>query len=234
MSGKITAPWTPEQVDALNAYQRLGYVHEFTCPHGENHQDRILVATASGWRCRWCDYTQDWAHDFMADKAKHPKPPFAPLVVTAPPDKTDTDKVRLIAQNFAYPGQVEAIVKVADDLDEHRRSFDMRWNADMRAIKLWQAAHPGNENVWPDHADLCVWLMEQYDEKIEAHQEALQRISQWADAYPVDVFPEPDLAKAAKLLNDGGISIDAVSAHCMRHVIAGVGAIAKKALGEDQ
>ena len=31
----------------------------------------------------------------------------------------------------------------------------------MRAIKRWQAAHPGNDLRWPDHADLVVWLMEQ-------------------------------------------------------------------------
>src|ERR1035437_7587040 len=31
-------------------------------------------------------------------------------------------------------------------------TFDLRWKADMRAIKRWQAAHPGKELVWPDHA----------------------------------------------------------------------------------
>ena len=40
-------------------------------------------------------------------------------------------------------------------------SADLRWKADMRAIKMWQEAHPGNDLVWPDHADLCVWLLEQ-------------------------------------------------------------------------
>jgi hypothetical protein len=46
---------------------------------------------------------------------------------------------------------------------EDRTVFDLRWQADMRAIKLWQAAHPGNDLVWPDHADLVVWLLEQRD-----------------------------------------------------------------------
>ena len=40
--------------------------------------------------------------------------------------------------------------------------FDMRWKADMRAIKMWQAA-TGKTLTWPDHADLCVWLLEQLD-----------------------------------------------------------------------
>lgn len=50
------------------------------------------------------------------------------------------------------------------ELAEMQQSFDLRWNADMRAIKRWQEAHPGNELMWPDHADLCIWLMEQTDQ----------------------------------------------------------------------
>ena len=38
-------------------------------------------------------------------------------------------------------------------------AFDLRWDADMRAIKRWQVAHPGNDLVWPDHAELCLWLL---------------------------------------------------------------------------
>lgn len=73
-----TAPWTAEQVEALNEFQRLGYMHEFTCPN--NHQsDRVLVAHPHGWQCPSCDYVQDWAHDFMADKALHPPHPFASI-----------------------------------------------------------------------------------------------------------------------------------------------------------
>ncbi len=51
--------------------------------------------------------------------------------------------------------------KLKADLEDMQRTFDLRWKADMRAIKRWQAAHPGNELVWPDHADLVVWLLEQ-------------------------------------------------------------------------
>lgn len=53
--------------------------------------------------------------------------------------------------------------KLAEKVKELEASFDLRWKADMRAIKMWQAAHPGKEMVWPDHADLCVWLLEQLD-----------------------------------------------------------------------
>ena len=64
------------------------------------------------------------------------------------------------------------------------------------------------------------------------YRDALQHIAQWAEAYPIDIFQEPDLKKARALLEAGGITLDAVSAHCMRHVIKGVGEIANKALQE--
>lgn len=47
-------------------------------------------------------------------------------------------------------------------LAEEEQLFHLRWNADIRAIKRWHEA--GNpELLWPDHADLCVWLLEQLE-----------------------------------------------------------------------
>lgn len=67
-------------------------------------------------------------------------------------------------------------------------------------------------------------------ERIDELIEALQKIVSWSEAYPLEVFPEPDLKKARDLLAAGGITLDAVSAHCMRHVVEGVGKIAREAL----
>jgi hypothetical protein len=65
----------------------------------------------------------------------------------------------------------------------------------------------------------------------DRYEEALQQIAAWSDAYPPTIFPpSPDLAKARKLLEAGGLTLDAISAHAMRHVIEGVGKIAKQAL----
>lgn len=55
---------------------------------------------------------------------------------------------------------IDAKMKLAE-LD---KTFRLRWAADMRAIARWQAEH-GNTLIWPDHADLCVWLMEQLEAK---------------------------------------------------------------------
>jgi len=53
--------------------------------------------------------------------------------------------------------------RLIDEVEEYETSFRLRYDADMRAIKRWQAAHPGNELVWPDHADMVVWLLEQLE-----------------------------------------------------------------------
>lgn len=59
---------------------------------------------------------------------------------------------------------------------------------------------------------------------------ALERLQEWAQAYPLDCFPEPDLAKAREVLCQAGLSLDALSAHAMRHVIERTKAIVDEGL----
>ena len=67
-------------------------------------------------------------------------------------------------------------------------------------------------------------------EDIERLRDELEKIVQWSEAYPLDVFPEPDFKKARELLKAGGMTLDTISASAMRHVVEGVGRIAKDAL----
>jgi hypothetical protein len=66
--------------------------------------------------------------------------------------------------------------------------------------------------------------------KADLYKEALLDIVKWSDAYPLEIFPEPDFKKAHALLQAGGMTLDAISASAMRHVVKGVGKIAKDAL----
>lgn len=59
------APWAPEEVDSLNAYQRCDYVHHFTCGGRHEGGGPDLIATQDGWVCPGCDYRQNWAHGGM-------------------------------------------------------------------------------------------------------------------------------------------------------------------------
>jgi len=68
--------------------------------------------------------------------------------------------------------------------------------------------------------------------RAEKLEDALRSIAAWCAAYPVAVFPEPDWAKAADLLQAGGMTLDAISAANMRHVLNGIGKIANKVLDE--
>jgi hypothetical protein len=50
------------------------------------------------------------------------------------------------------------------------------------------------------------------EDKIERYEEALRRIVEWSEAYPLKVFPEPDWKRAGDLLRAGGINLDVISA----------------------
>lgn len=72
----IKAPFTDEQVKALNEYQTKGRFHPFTCCSPESvteclrikgTAEGLLTATNDGWICPCGKYKQDWAHEFMAN-----------------------------------------------------------------------------------------------------------------------------------------------------------------------
>jgi len=58
--------------------------------------------------------------------------------------------------------------------------------------------------------------------ELEAVEDKLQKIKNWCEAYPLDIFPEPDLKRAREALSVVGITLDSVSASNMRHVLKGV------------
>lgn len=73
--------FTKAEVSALWKWQHSFNTHPFTCPNrGDGKHTEIgsdlgmLVPTVRGWICPFCDYTQDWAHDFM--KAEQPASPL--------------------------------------------------------------------------------------------------------------------------------------------------------------
>lgn len=61
----LTAPWSQEVINELNAHQGGDSRHPYTCGRlscRRDHPDAILRATSDGWRCDHCDYEQNWAH----------------------------------------------------------------------------------------------------------------------------------------------------------------------------
>jgi hypothetical protein len=55
----------------------------------------------------------------------------------------------------------ERAEKAEAALAEKEALLDRLWEADMRGIKMWQEANPGNDLVWPDRAQHVAWVLDQ-------------------------------------------------------------------------
>jgi hypothetical protein len=93
----IHAPFTADQVASMNAYQKSGSGHPFTCGNdncpGAGDGERILVADTYAWHCPRCSYLQTWAHRFMGDWSwkMHLAVVAAARKFSSKPEVTDTD-----------------------------------------------------------------------------------------------------------------------------------------------
>lgn len=65
-------------------------------------------------------------------------------------------------------------------------------------------------------------LAKRVSEHMRREAELRVWLDNWLKAYPLDIFPQPDLTKAAELLKAGGLTLDAVSAEMARHVLTHV------------
>lgn len=101
---KIQAPFSDAQVRGLNEYQTgTDFGHKmppFTCAnrgdgqHGEEGGDKgVLIATAQGWVCPCCEYTQDWAHSFMVSSRTSFMPHFFEPVLSTEEKITSVEKI---------------------------------------------------------------------------------------------------------------------------------------------
>lgn len=70
--------------------------------------------------------------------------------------------------------------------------------------------------------------------KLERMEDALRQIKNWSQAYPLKIFPKPNLRKAAKVLKDNGMTLDSISADNMRHVFEGINDIVGEAFRDDE
>lgn len=67
-------------------------------------------------------------------------------------------------------------------------------------------------------------------DRIDALEAALNAIVHWANAYPIEVFREPDFAVAQNALEGTSVTLDAMHASWARHITSGIGDIARAAL----
>lgn len=121
-------------------------------------------------------------------------------------------------------------------IDDHHEAWEM--TAEIERLRA--EAKQDDEQMVRDSQELerLRGEFEAYIAEAEAEAErleaALERIEQWSRAYPLTVFPEPDLPKAAEVLKANSMTLDAISASAMRHAVEGVGKIARDALRDEQ
>jgi hypothetical protein len=51
--------------------------------------------------------------------------------------------------------------RLKDEIADYELSAKIHAECRIRAVERWQQAHPGNDLMWPDGANLLVWLMDQ-------------------------------------------------------------------------
>jgi hypothetical protein len=95
---------------------------------------------------------------------------YAAAALAAYSKACETAYPELAADIRLLPGvgvEAEAAAAEKARADDLQATFDLRWKADTRAIKAWQAAHPMSETAWPDHVDLVIWLAQRADALVE-------------------------------------------------------------------
>jgi vacuolar-type H+-ATPase subunit I/STV1 len=130
-----------------------------------------------------------------------------------------TDNVRLAKEKDAAICIIKEMRELFIGLEDHA---DFRET--VRAIDDYLSEIDPYSGVFEENKSLT--------ERVDHLEDALKKISQWADAYPVDIFPEPDMKLVREILEFGGVTLDSVSAYVGRHIVDGIGKIANEALGK--
>ncbi|GLP64265.1 hypothetical protein TUSST3_08850 [Streptomyces sp. TUS-ST3] len=154
----IRAPWTPEQVDALNAFQRRGGMHPFTCGGEHTPASPALVAYTDGWRCpqpygESCDYRQDWAHAFMTEQ------PAAASVSAV--DQTTRDRIAEAAPEELAKHVARSIFALKTPSPDGSKYYQAGWDDGLEAAM--DAARDALLAVLPPPADRAAVLHEAAD-----------------------------------------------------------------------
>jgi len=119
--------------------------------------------------------------------------------------------------------------------DRHRGKYvtsGPHWSTIMRFPVLFDEYEKSVARAEAAESALNAALAENEQLEIEnaRYEKALVEINNWAQAYPLDIFPEPDFAVVNEVLKAAGISLSCVSASNMRHVITRVEKITESAL----
>ena len=81
-------------------------------------------------------------------------------------------------------------------------------------------------------AGLSAVLATEAADEIERLREALERIDQWSQAYPENIFIPPDFKKAHAALQTVGMTLDGIAGDVGRRMSEPIGKLARDALAD--
>lgn len=81
---------------------------------------------------------------------------------------------------FLLEDQAKKIAELTKDLEEYQRIFNMNYEADMRAIKLWQR-RTGTTRTWPDRADMVLFLITELEKRTAEESSVVRKKKQPAN-----------------------------------------------------
>lgn len=133
---------------------------------------------------------------------------------------------------------LEALLHEKKEKAELETLFDKHWDANLRAIDMWQEAHPEDEAAWPDLKDLLFWLMEENHKlRVEKNVLLLTRIPDDEEREKSSAGRKPALSRAEveeiRALAKGKLTAEAiahsfnVSVPTVRRVLKGHGPYSK-------
>ncbi|MBU6232176.1 hypothetical protein KGP36_06035 [Patescibacteria group bacterium] len=106
---------------------------------------------------------------------------------------------------------------------KHEIPEDLKDNYELACTYLKACKIPPVDPAWMKDIIERIAALDAVRMDLEAK---LQRIADWCDAYPMDVFTEPDMDEVRRLLGDSLLT--RISAHNFRHVLKGVAKIARE------
>lgn len=109
-----------------------------------------------------------------------------------------TGSMFAVAARTEWPKSIKERRALLAEIADLQATVEIHQEADARAIRQWQAAHPGNDARWPDHADLCVWLMEE-NERLKVAGKVLAQFAR--DAFRHSTSKEDE--EACRVFEEG-------------------------------
>jgi hypothetical protein len=102
-----------------------------------------------------------------------------------------------------------------DEIIEMARQADIQYREIEHEFHSWWA-----DGIYIDELEAFAKLVAAKER--EHYDDLFAHIQGWCEAYPIAAFPEPDFKKAHEVLTANGMTLDAISASNMKHVITQV------------